>query len=86
MSAAVGRRFSQLTIEAAELPETVDRNALLIAADAFLALFCADDTPGITLARRMAFRACDWAVFGGPDDHAKLRRSAKLFGMASAIQ
>ncbi|POX92232.1 hypothetical protein C3477_24690 [Mycobacterium kansasii] len=82
----VSRLFSRLVFQAIEAPETVDRNALLIAADALLSLFCADDTPGITLARRMAFRACDWAVFGGPDDHAKLRRSAKLFGMASAIQ
>jgi hypothetical protein len=41
------------------------------------------DPDGLALARRMAFRACDWAVFSTPDDYAKLRRAADCFRMHS---
>lgn len=81
----IGRRFSRLAFKAAESPGAVDRNDLLIAADALLTLIGDDDTTRDILARQMAFQACNWAVFGGPVYYDRLLRAIRLFGMHAEL-
>lgn len=88
------RRFSRLIFAALESPASVDRNDLLAAASAFLDIaqersrqgVPSSDPTGLTLARGMAFRACDWCVFGRLDDYAALTRAFGAFRMYLQLQ
>jgi len=64
--ADIGRRFLQLLIQAIEHPVGVDRGALLNASSAFLDAALSPESDGLTLARRMAFRACEWCTMDRP--------------------
>jgi hypothetical protein len=70
--------FGRLVIQALEHPESVDRNRLLEAADAFLNAAPDDfDSAGLVFAKGMAFRACDWAVFSTPENYNALTRAVR---------
>lgn len=77
----IGRRFSRLVLAAVEDPQTVDRSALLIAADAFLNAAQGGDPVGLTLGRQMAYRTVEWRVLDTPAAYAALCRSVALFHM-----
>jgi hypothetical protein len=78
--------FGQLVIQAVENPEIVDRNRLLGTADAFLNAAVGGDPVGLQLGRALAYSACDFAVFGSPEDYQRLKRAAELFGMYTSIR
>jgi hypothetical protein len=82
----VGRRFSGLVFAAIESPATVDRNALLEAADAFLVAAQGGNPTGLYLGRTMAVCACEWAVWGTAESYVALLRSADMFRAYAAIQ
>jgi hypothetical protein len=82
----IGRQFCRLIIEAVHAPATVNRNQLLKLASAYLDVAQAGEPNSLALSRTMAFRACDWAVFGHPDDYARLTRAASAFRMCSRIK
>jgi hypothetical protein len=81
----IAHQFSRLIFAAVEAPESVNRNALLVAADAYLNAAPADDTAGPAMGATMAARAMDWAVFGHSDDYARLRRAVDCFRMHSSL-
>jgi hypothetical protein len=81
----IGHRFARLLFEAMAHPVGVDRGALLNAASAFLDAALSPESDGLTLARRMAFRACEWCVWDRPEDYAALRRAVGAFEMHAAI-
>lgn len=64
-----------------EAPEDVDKNRLLLAANAFLDATTplADASEGAELARTMAFRAIDWAVFDTAETYHALFRAMSRF-------
>lgn len=76
-------RFSRLIFDVLELEgRPVNRNDLLLAADAFLCVAQDGNPDGLALARTMAYRAMDWAVFDSPQTYAALCRAADMFGKA----
>jgi len=85
MVSAVARRFSRLLFHALESPATANRGELLKAASDLLDASPDEDTVGSRLARGMAFRACDWAVFGTAESYAALHRASACFRMHVAI-
>jgi hypothetical protein len=85
-NAEIGRRFSRLIFAALESPATVDRNALLIAADVFLSAAQGGDPDVLSLARLMAASAMDFSVFSSPEDHANLTALARAFHMTSVLK
>lgn len=60
-------------------------NELLVAASSFLDTAQGEGTAGLEIARRMAFRALDWAVFERPDDYDRLLRAIHLFRMHAEL-
>ena len=81
----VARGFGRLAIQAVDYPDRVDRNQLLLAADAMLNVRPAGESEALSLAVTMALRACDWCVWDTPGNHARLTRAVHAFGMFSAI-
>jgi hypothetical protein len=64
----IGHAFAQLTIQAVEDIDAVD---LLLASHSFLEATKGKPNPDKDeLARTMAYRACDWAVFDTADTYA----------------
>lgn len=64
----------------------VDPNEVLVAADAFLNAAQGGEPTSLSLAREMAFRAADWAVFGGPELYAQLQRAVRIFSMFNQLR
>jgi len=62
-----------------EGPEDADHNDLLLASSAFLDALPDPRTDDQELARRMAYAACDLAVFYDAEHYAKLRTLALAF-------
>lgn len=85
MTSAVGHRFAMLLFRALDHPDVVNRNDLLDAASALLDVAPGKDTASSRLARRMAFHACNWAVFGTAESYAALHRASACFRMHVAI-
>ena len=78
-------RFSRQIFAALEFPESADRNAILEPARAFLD--AAQDGPaGLTLARKVAYRAMDYAVFGAPENYRALVPAVHIFSMDCGIK
>ncbi|MEY8015042.1 hypothetical protein [Mycobacterium servetii] len=72
--------LSMLLFAAMEGAEDVDRNRLLLAASAFLdATTPLAASEGAELARTMAFRAMDWAVFDTAETYHALFRAVSRF-------
>lgn len=69
-----------------ECPQRVDKNALLVAADELLNAAHGGDPTNLDLARRMALRACDWAVFGRPENYVALRRAIECYRLYILIK
>ena len=82
----IARRFGRLAMEAVDHPERVDRNQLLLAADAMLAMRPAGDPEGMSFAATMCLRALDWCVWDTPEDYARFVRAVQAFGMYSVIK
>jgi hypothetical protein len=76
--------FGRLVIQAAEDPDSADRNTLLTAADEFLNACPPDDSPARSLARTMAYRAMDWCVW--PETYPELVRAVERFSMSIEIK
>jgi hypothetical protein len=81
----IGQQFARLIFAALESPATVDRNDLLKAADDFLRAGRGVDSDGLSLARRVAFRAIGWVVWDSPETYKALQRAADVFRIHCAI-
>lgn len=77
--------FAKLLFASVDTPTVVDKNRLLVAASSFLDTAQGEGTAGLEIARRMAFRALDWAVFERPDDYDRLLRAIHLFRMHAEL-
>jgi hypothetical protein len=86
VTADIAHRFSRLIFAAVEAPESVDRSALLEAADAFLNAAQAGDPDGLAMARTMAARAMDWCVWSTPEYYNALARAVHAFRMYTAVE
>jgi hypothetical protein len=86
VTADIGHQFARAIFAALESPATVDKGELLAAASRFLDRALGGDPNGLELARRMAFRACDWCVLGTHEDHQALIRAARIFAMDCGIK
>jgi hypothetical protein len=77
-------RLSELVLDALENPDTVDTNALLVAANDFLDFLDTFTPPGdehlVPLARAMAAAAADWSIF--QRDQTRLRNCFRACYMA----
>lgn len=71
-------------MQAVDTPDQCDRNALLAAAGEFLDKAPKTGDDGLPLARHMAAKAMDFAVFG-QDFHGPLKRAVGLFQAHCAI-